>query len=180
MNNIKSELGLMHIYSGDGKGKTSACLGIVLRSIGCNLNVVFTQFLKDGESSELKVLKKFENVTIITGKEIKGFTSKMTKEELEIVKENNNNHLKKSIRLCEEGKCDLLVLDEIMSTVNYDLVDYKLLIDFLQNRPKNIEIVLSGRNPKDKLIKMADYVSEIKKIKHPYDRGVNARFGVEK
>lgn len=74
----------------------------------------------------------------------------------------------------------MLVLDEIMAAVNLNVADFHKLLDFLRNRPENIEIVMTGRDPKPELIEIADYVSEVKKIKHPYDRGINARVGVEK
>lgn len=179
-NNIKSNLGLMHIYCGHGKGKTTASLGIILRAVGCNLKVVLTQFLKDGDSSELSVLKNFENVTIISGKEVKGFTNTMTQYDMQSVLKTNNDHLKKAIELCISGKCDLLVLDEIIGAINSNLVDYNILIEFLNNRPENIEVILTGRDPNKELLEIADYVSEIKKIKHPYDNGISARYGIEK
>ncbi len=176
---MKKKLGLTHIYCGDGKGKTTASIGIAIRSIGQNFNVVFCQFLKSGESTELKVLDKFENCTIISGKGIKGFVKNMSEDEKNIVYENHNNNLKSAIDLCNNGKCDVLVLDEIIATVNLGLVDYKKLLDFLKNRPKNIEVIMTGRDPKEELVEIADYVSEVKKVKHPYDKGIFARYGVE-
>lgn len=177
---MKESLGLTHIYCGDGKGKTTASLGIVLRAIGCKFNVVFVQFLKDNDSSELDVLKEYDNVTIMSGKGVKGFTKFMKEDDLDKVREIQNSHLKKAIDLCNEGKCDLLVLDEAVGAVNNHTIDERLLIDFLKNRPANIEVVMTGRNPNEELVEIADYVSEVKKIKHPFDKGIVARYGVEK
>ena len=177
---MKKHLGLTHIYCGDGKGKTTASLGIVLRSIGCHFNVVFTQFLKDNDSSELEVLRKYDNVRIISGKGVRGFTKFMKQKDLKQVTNIQNVHLKQAIDLCNDGKCDVLVLDEIIGAVNTNTVDYEMLLDFLKNRPKNIEVIMTGRNPKKELVEIADYVSEIRKIKHPFDKGIPAREGVEK
>ena len=177
---MKEHLGLTHIYCGNGKGKTTASLGIVLRSIGCKFNIVITQFLKDNDSHELDVLRTFDNVTIISGKGVNGFTKFMNESDLEKVTDIQNEHLKKAIDLCNSGRCDVLVLDEIIGAVNNNTIDYEMLVDFLRNRPKNIEVIMTGRNPKQELIEIADYVSEINKVKHPFDKGIAAREGVEK
>lgn len=177
---MKEHLGLTHIYCGNGKGKTTASLGIVLRSIGCKFNIVITQFLKDNDSHELDVLRTFDNVTIISGKGVNGFTKFMKDSDLEKVTNIQNEHLKQAIDLCNSGKCDVLVLDEIIGAVNNKTVDYEMLVDFLKNRPENIEVIMTGRNPKEELIEIADYVSEVNKVKHPFDKGIAAREGVEK
>lgn len=177
---MKNELGLVHIYCGDGKGKTTSSVGLTVRALGSGLRVVFCQFLKSGKSSELNILKSLDNLTFISGEGVRGFVWSMSEEEINKVRDMHNEMLDKCIDLCKSGKCDMLVLDEIMAAVNLNAADYDKLLDFLRNRPENVEIVMTGRDPKEELIEIADYVSEIKKIKHPYDRGINARVGVEK
>ena len=176
---MKEDLGLIHIYCGDGKGKTTASIGIAIRSISYGYNVLFCQFLKSGESSEVKVLCKYPNCRVEVGEGLKGFVKDLTKEELHKVIDNNNNILEKAINLCGEGKCDILILDEIIATVNLQLIDYNKLIGFLKNKPRNIEVIMTGRNPNSELVNLADYISEIKKIKHPFDKGIYARNGID-
>ena len=100
------------------------------------------------------------------------------KGDIEIVAEGEDGQ--QAIDLCNSGKCDVLVLDEIIGAVNNKTVDYEMLVDFLKNRPENIEVIMTGRNPKEELIEIADYVSEVNKVKHPFDKGIAAREGVEK
>lgn len=178
---MKNDMGLVHIYCGDGKGKSTAALGIILRSIGYGYKVVLTQFLKDGDSNELKPLSTFSNIKIITGKDgVKGFAKYMTDEGKEIVKKAHIRHFNEAINYCRDEKCDLLVLDEVIGAINVGLMDYEMVLDFLRNKPENLEVIMTGRDPKEELLEIADYVSEVKKIKHPFDKGIGARYGVEK
>ena len=176
---MKEKLGLIHIYCGDGKGKTTASMGLAVRAIGHGFRVVITQFLKDGNSSELKVLSTFENATIISGKDVVGFSFQMSEEEKAIVTKNHNDHLNQAIEICEKGECDVLVLDELLSAISTKLIDYDRLIGFLNNKPAQLEVIITGRNPNAELLELADYVCDIHKVKHPYDRGVSARGGIE-
>lgn len=177
--NLKNQLGLIHIICGDGNGKTTSSIGIIMRALGQKYKVVLVQFLKDGNSSELISLSQHENISIITGKDVKGFTKAMNDKELDIIRENHNDHLKKAIEMCKKEEINLLVLDEVIDAINYNLIDQNLLYDFIKNRPKNLEIILTGRNPNDFLLNNADYVSEVKKVKHPYEKGIAARRGVD-
>lgn len=176
---MENKLGLIHIYCGDGKGKTTAALGILIRAVSNDKRVLFVQFLKDGYSSELITLKKMDNVKVITGKGVEGFTFNMTDKEKEIVKGIHNNHLCYAINYCKNNEVDILILDEIIGAVNFELVDYSMLLEFLKNKPQDIEVIMTGRDPKKELIELSDYVSEVKKIKHPYDRGIEARNGID-
>ncbi|MEG0692642.1 MAG: cob(I)yrinic acid a,c-diamide adenosyltransferase [Oscillospiraceae bacterium] len=176
---MQNELGCIHIYCGDGKGKTTSSMGLALRAIGHGFRVVITQFLKDGDSSELKALGRFENATIISGKDVAGFSFTMNGEQKAMVTKNHNDHLKKAIEICQSGACDMLVLDELLGAISTGLIDYDLLISFLKNKPPKLEVVITGRNPNEELLDLADYVSDIHKIKHPYDRGIKARGGIE-
>jgi len=172
--------GLIHIYCGDGKGKTTAALGLTIRASGTGFRVVFVQFLKSHATGELSVLDRLPNVTVLRGKEGNAFSFAMTDREKEKTRLLHTENLKEAIGLAVSEKCDMLVLDEAIGAYNRDLIDRSMLEDFVRNKPEGLELVMTGRNPAQWMIDCADYVSEIGKVKHPYDRGVPARSGIEK
>ena len=144
------EQGLIHIYCGDGKGKTSAAIGLAVRAAGSGLKVLFTRFLKNlSEEKKQEVRETYLQLWRAI--------------ELEVL----------------TGRYDVLVIDEFMAAYKYDLIPKDEAIEFLKKKPKELEIVLTGRNPDEKLVELADYVSEIKKVKHPFDQGIYARKGIE-
>lgn len=170
---------LLHIYCGDGKGKTTASVGAVIRAIGNEMKVLFVQFLKNTPTGEIEILKNFDNVTILRGKDGDGFTFWMTEEQKENTKKIHNKNLCMAFEYIKEYKFDMVVFDEIIDAYNYNLIDKKMIDEFLINIPRNIEIIMTGRNPSKEMIKYADYVTEMKKIKHPYNKGIVARKGIE-
>lgn len=163
--------GLIHILCGDGKGKTTSAIGMAIRALGRGKRVVLVQFLKGVETGEINVLKNMDNITIIRADRAKSFDYK----NIEGLKESHNEMLKKAISV----ECDILILDEIAACCNYGYIDKAIIDDYIFNKPEGVELVLTGRNPDKKWIEVADYVSEIKKIKHPYDKGIVARGGIE-
>lgn len=171
---------LTHIYTGDGKGKTTAAVGLSIRCAGSGGEVLFTQFLKDNKSSELSLLQKIENITVILCDETFGFYSRMEEETKKRAKVVYHNYLQTIIEKVRQQEYVMLVLDEIIGAYNYNLIDRKLLLEFLQGKPDGLEVVMTGRNPHKELVELADYVSEIVKVKHPFDKGVIARRGIEK
>lgn len=171
--------GLIHIYCGDGKGKTTAALGFIMRACGHDWRILFLQFLKNQPTGELKILEQLPNVSVLRGKEGNVFSFRMSEEEKIKSKVIHDENLRKAIELVTKEHFDLLVLDECLGACDKALLDDTLLLDFLKNKPKDLEVVLTGRNPKAELLTLSDYVSEIKKIKHPYDKGIMARVGVE-
>lgn len=176
---VREKLGLMHIYCGDGKGKTTAAAGLALRALGNGLRVLVVQCLKEGESGEMRALKALGNVDVLALRGDFGFYFSMTEAQKEQCREQHDRNLEEAIARCRAGEVDLLVLDEMNCAFELDLVDRALLLDFLDNRPAHVEIVLTGRNPAGELLRRADYVSEIHKVKHPYDAGRGARAGIE-
>ena len=167
-------MGLVHIYCGDGKGKTSAAVGLAVRAAGCGKRVVIARFLKTDNSGEVEILKKIPEVTLIPCRKTFGFVRSMDEE--------TKRECAAYHKLAEHA--DLVVFDEIMAAVNYGMVPERDVLEFLENRPgrdqtDGLEIVLTGRDPSEKLTAAADYVSEICKRKHPFDRGIMARRGVE-
>lgn len=175
------ELGLIHIYCGDGKGKTTAAVGLGIRCAGRGNKVLLTQFLKDNDSGELNIIENMgKNFILYKGKPVKKFFKFMSNEEKLNLDREHNERFEFITKKAIDEKVDLLILDEIIATINNGIVSIDKVLDFLANKPKTLEVVLTGRNPDQKLIDIADYVSEIKAIKHPYERGINSRIGIEK
>ena len=172
--------GLTHIYYGDGKGKTTAALGLALRASGCGKNVVIVQFLKDWKNGEIYALERLPNVTVFRGKSAGSvFVRDMTDKEKAETKATHNNNLKKALELYGKGKCDVLILDEVIDAHQLDVLDVELFEGIVNNKPESLELVITGHKPDERLFECADYVTEMKKHKHPYDTGVSARKGIE-
>ncbi len=169
---------LTHIYTGDGKGKTTAAIGLSIRAAGAGLRVLFTQFLKTSNSSELKILKNIENIDVFVPDKSFGFIKYMSKEKLEEARAYYNNYFNNIINKLND-KYDLLIMDEFMAAYNYNMIDKSSALDFIENKSYSLELVLTGRNPDEKLKEISDYYSEIKAVKHPYNKGIEARQGIE-
>lgn len=173
------DTGLIHIYYGDGKGKTTASLGLVLRCAGRGGKILFAQFLKGRPTGELEALKALPQITVLRGKAILKFTFQMTDAEKQATCEAQTALLQKVRDFCEMHHPDLAVCDELVGACALGLVPEEQVLDFLKDKPAHTEVVLTGRDPSPALLDLADYVSEIKKIKHPFDRGLAARIGIE-
>ena len=171
---------MVHIYCGDGKGKTTCSMGLAVRSAGRGNRVVIAQFLKDGDSGERVVLGQVPGVTLLEAPEKMKFTFTMNEEEKAAERVRQTEQFRRASGMALAGECDLLVLDEMCSAVSTGMVDLALVTDFLDRMPKELEVVMTGRNPHQDLQDRADYITEMKKIRHPYDKGVASRVGVEK
>ena len=176
----RSKLGLIHIYTGDGKGKTTAALGLILRASGRGLKIILAQFLKGRETGELNTVRLLPGVEVYRGKPLTKFSFQMSEEEKAEVLQRHNAFIQELAQRCAKGDIDLLVLDEVIGACNTHLLEEALLLDFLKHKPEYMEVVMTGRNPSTELLDMADYVSEICKRKHPFDKGIPAREGIEK
>lgn len=172
--------GLIHIYCGDGKGKTTAAIGLAVRCSGHGNHVLLVQFLKSRPTGELKSLALLPNIEIMRGKETKKFTFQMNIEEKAQVKSEHLALFAKVKQKCFNEQIDLLILDEVIGACNTGVFDQDILVDFLKVKPAELEVVLTGRNPAAELVELADYVSEICKRKHPYEKGIAARTGIER
>ncbi|WP_312908643.1 cob(I)yrinic acid a,c-diamide adenosyltransferase [Tissierella praeacuta] len=168
--------GYIHVYTGNGKGKTTAALGLSLRAIFAGKKVFFGQFIKGMDYSELEGQRYLPNFKIQQfGRDCFIYNNptdediRMAKEGLEICKRILNSH-----------EYDIVVLDEINIATYYRLLDPDDIIDILKNREPKIEVILTGRYADEKIIEFADLVTEMKEIKHYYYRGVEARKGIEK
>lgn len=170
----------VQIYCGDGKGKTTAAIGLAIRAAGSGMKVKIIQFLKSRESSELAILEKIENITIERNSSKKmPFTFAMNDEEKKYSQQLQKVLFDKACDAVKNHDCDLLVLDEIFAALSTNMLTEKEVVEFIKQKPDDLEIVLTGRNPPQEIIDLADYVSEIKKIKHPYDKGMESRKGIE-
>lgn len=175
----RSEYGLIHIYCGDGKGKTTAATGLAVRAAGRGKRVVIARFLKTDDSGEVPVLKQIPGITVIPCTKTFGFYFRMTEEQKAEAAVYYSGLLEQAWQTAKEQKAGLLVLDEIMAVCNYGLVNEKRLLELLESKPEELEVVMTGRNPSEILLEKADYVSEIVKQKHPFDQGIGAREGIE-
>ena len=169
--------GLIHIYCGDGKGKTTAAVGLAIRAAGSGKRVMFAQFFKDGSSSEIGVLQTIENIQTAHCNTVRGFWKRMDDTQKAQASKDYTRFLAEIVMLAKDA--DLLVLDEIVSACNHGTVTETVVLDFLHDKPTGLEVVLTGRNPSEALLELADYVSEMRKVKHPYDCGIAAREGIE-
>ena len=175
-----SERGLIHIYHGNGKGKTTCGMGLCVRAAGAGKRVLIYQFLKNSHSSELNILRNVPGITVMEGKEDAKFTFQMTEEEKA---ENKKYYIQKFQEICKKAvdeDYDVLFLDESLHVINKDMLDEELVLDFLKNKPEKLEIIMNGYHPSEKLQEAADYISLIQKEKHPFDQGIPARVGIEK
>lgn len=172
--------GLVHIYTGDGKGKTTASIGQGIRAYGRGFKVLMVQFLKGAKTGEMITLEKLApDFALRRGKEVKKFTWQMTKEELEELKKDQQEMFKYAIDEITSNKWDLVILDEIIGAVSSNVIALKEVAELVKNKPDNLELILTGRNAPQELIELADYVSEIKAVKHPMEKGIPARKGIE-
>ncbi len=168
--------GYIQVYTGNGKGKTTASLGLAIRAAGAGLKVYIAQFFKKGDYSEIKALSKFDNITIEQyglGLFAKGKPSK------EDMVAGAAGYLK----LCEvlkQNKYDVVIAEEANVAVTYNLFKEKKLLRMMELKPENVELVITGRGATKNVIAKADLVTEMKEIKHYYKQGVKARVGIEK
>ncbi|MGB8451799.1 MAG: cob(I)yrinic acid a,c-diamide adenosyltransferase [Anaerocolumna sp.] len=171
--------GLIHVYCGEGKGKTTAAIGLAVRAAGSGMKVVLLQFLKGRMVSELKSLELLPGITVIRNKIDYGFYNKMTDQDKKEITKLHNENLTRALNLVKEGQCDMLILDEITAAYKYHLIDRTEVDNLIVNKKAELELILTGREPDPLFLDRADYVSEIKKIKHPYDQNITARKGIE-
>ncbi|MDR3075384.1 MAG: cob(I)yrinic acid a,c-diamide adenosyltransferase [Candidatus Methanoplasma sp.] len=173
---VKSKLGLVQVYTGRGKGKTTAALGLAFRAAGRGLEVLMIQFLKPPENyGEHISAERFPNFMILP-LGLDHMVSKVTKERDIAVARDTLSRARDEIH---SGKYDLVILDEVNVAMDWKLLDPEEVIGVLEGRPKNTEIVLTGRGAPQRIIDYADLVTEMVMIKHPFDRGVKARKGIE-
>jgi len=171
----KGGLGLIQIYTGGGKGKTTAALGLAMRAAGHNFKIAIIHFMKIWDYGEVKSLSKLGIDLFRYG------TAELIdpKNPSPIDLEQANKALLKAEELIEKGDYDMLILDEIAVAVDFNLISLKRVVDLLDKKSDNLEMVLTGRNCPQELIERADLVSVIDEIKHPFQNGLKPRKGIE-
>lgn len=174
----QKEKGYVHLYVGDGKGKTTAAVGLAVRALGQGKRVLFCQFLKGRETGEVGPLRQL-GAQVLRAKHGAKFTFQMSPGELEEARALHRLCLSEAAGLIQAGGLDLVVLDEVVDAVNAQLIDLAELASLIQSRPPQTEIVLSGRNPHPDIVSLSDYHTEFVCRAHPYQKGVAAREGVE-
>jgi cob(I)alamin adenosyltransferase len=168
--------GMVQIYTGDGKGKSTAAFGLALRAAGAGLKVYIQQFLKRGMYSEVKALRSVKNIRIEqcgNGGCVKGRPSR---EDISCAMAG----LDRAKQAVASGRYDLVILDEINVALGLRMIKLKDVVSLIDSRPKGLEVVMTGRGCPAAVIRMADLVTEMKKLKHPYDNAVGARLGIER
>jgi cob(I)alamin adenosyltransferase len=169
--------GFIQVYTGNGKGKTTAALGLALRAAGAGLKVYFAQFIKGMKYSELNSIKRFDDLITLKQYGRNCFIkNEPEKKDIELAK-NGFDEIKQII---SSGNYNLVVLDEITIAISYNLINEDELIALMKNKPKHIELVITGRYATPNIIEHADLVTEMKEIKHYYQKGITARVGIEK
>lgn len=169
---------MIHLYCGDGKGKTTCAMGLALRCAGWGGRVAVAQFLKNSGCGERSALAELERVTVLPVPEIRGFVFQMTEEEKRELAESMTALFERAADMVRRGECDMLVLDELCGAIATGMVTLERVTAFL-DEAHTAEIVLTGRDPAQLLIDRADYVTEMRKIKHPYDMGIPPRKGID-
>ena len=170
--------GLIQIYTGSGKGKTSAALGLMLRAAGHGLRVAMIQFMKEQKiSGELEILKRLEPICRVECFGGVGWVCKGSN--LDTHKQEADNALKQAQEILLSGDWDVVVLDEIFNALWFELIPEQDVLALLEQKPPQVELVLTGRNASPPFLEKADLVTEMREIKHPFQRGIKARPGIE-
>ena len=172
--------GYVQVYTGNGKGKTTAAVGQAVRSVGNGLKVYMLQFLKTGETGELEIAKLIgDKFQIFRFQTQEGFFWNLNDEEKAILKTEVNTAYDFAMEVVKNAKCDVFILDEIMGILSNKLLTEEQVIDLIDNKPINMELILTGRNAPKSIIDKSDLVTNMEKVKHYIDNGVYAREGIE-
>ena len=184
-NNTKdteNKLGLIHIYTGTGKGKTTAAIGLAARALGSGLSVCYCSFHKAPQQygyTEMESLKKLGARVINFAKHHPHMDENVTDETIETIKNEVSEAIDTLTTLLSAEQYDLLIMDEIFISVRDNYLDEDILIEFIKNKPANTELVLTGRGATDKAIALAHYITNMECVKHPYYSNIPSRKGIE-
>ena len=168
--------GFIQVYTGDGKGKTTAAFGLAVRALGSGMKVYIGQFMKMGNYSEIKAMSHFENIIIEQYGSKRNIGEKI---ETGDIKKAGEGLIKVKEALAS-NKFDVIILDEINIAAFLKLVKIEDILDLMKNKPENLELVLTGRYADRRIIEAADLVTEMSALKHYYSKGIMARIGIER
>ncbi|MBQ1716341.1 MAG: cob(I)yrinic acid a,c-diamide adenosyltransferase [Ruminococcus sp.] len=170
---------MIHAYYGDGKGKSTAAAGAALRAAGNRMRVMYVQFLKTENTGERLALQSIDWINLTSCPLELKFTYEMDDRERQQVSMMYRGIFERAVSITLSDRYDMIVLDEVFDVINEGMLSESSVFEFISNAPNNIEIIMTGRKPPKRFIDAADYVTEFKKHKHPYDRGIQARKGIE-
>ena len=169
--------GYIQVYTGNGKGKTTAALGLAIRAAGAGLKVYIAQFIKMGEYSEIKALERFKDLITVEqfgkGRFIKGAPSDSDIKAAQA-------GIKKIKKILSAGQHQVVIMEEANVAAGVGLLPVEVLLEIMDEKPENIELVITGRGADPRVIEKADLVTEMKEVKHYYQKGIAARIGIEK
>jgi cob(I)alamin adenosyltransferase len=173
----KRDLGLIQVYTGDGKGKTTAALGLALRAAGSGFRTYIGQFLKGRDYGELRAVEML--APYVTIEQLGGpsfvHPGKATPEDVALARQG----LDKVKAALQSGEYDIVVMDEVNVALYFELLTVEELLQVINDKPDNVELVLTGRRVPQEIIDLADLVTEMSEVKHPYQQGIKARKGIE-
>lgn len=176
----KLEKGYFQVYTGDGKGKTTAALGLGFRAAGDGYKVIMVQFLKGGPTGELNSVEKlYPNFIIKRFEKKRGFFWTLNNDEKKELKLEIQQAYEFCLKVLAQRSCDILIMDEVMAVLSNKLLSESEVIKLIENKPIDMELVMTGRNIPDSVLQKADLVTEMKVIKHYFEKGVPAREGIE-
>ncbi len=169
---------MIQTYFGDGKGKTTAALGLAIRCIGCGNKVLFVQLLKNNNSAEFKALEEIKNIDVLCSDEHYELYDNLNKDRTLALSKAYSKLLFEDVKR-KAGSYQMIVLDEILDAVEFGYIAEDELLSLISEIKLNSEIILTGHNITEKISNISDYISKINEIKHPYTKGVLAREGIE-
>ena len=174
------EKGLIQIYTGNGKGKTTASIGLGVRACGNGFKVIMIQFLKSGITGELNILNKLgDNFKVYRFEKEKDFTWNLTEEEKVELKKEVLEAITFAKKVVSDNMCDMLILDEVMAAINGGYIKENDIISLMDLKPDNMELVLTGRDVPKAIAEKSDLITEMREVKHYFNKGVSARKGIE-
>lgn len=171
----RETIGIVQIYTGTGRGKTTAALGLALRASGAGMRVYIQQFMKRGNFSEIRAIRRIKNIEVGQC----GRCSYVRRNPTRLDYECARRGMLKAARLIASGRYDLIILDEINVALNKGIVSEDGVIDMINSRPSHVGLVLTGRDCPKRVRDSADLITEMRNIRHPFDRGACARRGIE-
>lgn len=173
--NREGRTGLVHIYTGEGKGKTTAALGLAMRAAGHGLKVLFVQFVKgDSNCGEHFFVKRYRPFEIVQLSSKSSF--QQTPEELCMEAEKTMSYVEGAVF---KGKYDMVIMDELCYALSHGALPLQRVLDLVRKKPRSLELILTGRGAPQELIEQADLVTEMMQIKHPFEKGIKSRKGIE-
>lgn len=170
-----NDKGFVHIYTGNGKGKTTAAIGLAVRASGANKSVYIGQFVKSMKYSEVKVLENIKNITIEQFGEGCSLCDHFTEKDINAA----NSGFNRVKEIINNGNFDVVILDEICIALYYNLLDLIDVVNLVKQKTESLELILTGRYAPKELVDLADLVTNCSEVKHYYSKGVQSRRGID-